>query len=192
METRSVAVYCSSAAKMPDWLCAEARVLGAGFAERGWRLVYGGASLGTMGILADAVLESGGRVLGVIPRALVNREIAHPKLTELRVVDTMHERKATMFAEADAFVALPGGLGTVEELLEMLTWKQLGIHGKPIIIVNPRTYFDALLAQFERGIADGLIRRDTRVLYAVVSSASDVFPVLADPPVMPRAPAKWY
>ena len=192
MELKSVCVYSGSAAQPPDWLVEEAVAFGSGVARRGWRLVYGGASVGVMGALADAVLGAGGQVLGVIPKALVGRELAHQGLTELRVVDTMHDRKAEMFRSAEAFVAFPGGFGTMEELFEMLTWKQLGIHNKPIVFINLRGYYDPLLAQFERGIEVGLIRKDCRILYAVAENAEKVFNLLTEAPVMTRPPGKWY
>lgn len=192
MELRSVCVYSSSAARAPDWLTEEAITFGKGLAQRGWRLVYGGASVGVMGALADAVLGSGGQVLGVIPKALVGRELAHQGLTELHVVDTMHDRKAEMFRASEAFVAFPGGFGTMEELFEMLTWKQLGIHSKPIVFINLRGYYDPLLAQFERGMEEGLIRKECRILYAVAETSEKVFNLLAEAPVMSRPPGKWY
>lgn len=192
MELKSVCVYSGSAAQAPDWLVEEAVAFGKGMAQRGWRLVYGGASVGVMGALADAVLGAGGQVLGVIPKALVGRELAHQGLTELRIVDTMHDRKAEMFRAAEAFVAFPGGFGTMEELFEMLTWKQLGIHNKPIVFINLRGYYDPLLAQFERGIEVGLIRKDCRILYAVAENAEKVFNLLSEAPVMTRPPGKWY
>ncbi len=192
MELRSVCVYSGSAAHAPDWLVEDAVGFGQGMARRGWRLVYGGASVGVMGAMADAVLGAGGQVLGVIPKALVGRELAHQGLTELRVVDTMHDRKAEMFRAAEAFVAFPGGFGTMEELFEMLTWKQLGIHNKPIVFINLRGYYDPLIAQFERGIEAGLIQKDCRILYAVAESAEKVFNLLSEAPVMTRPPGKWY
>jgi uncharacterized protein (TIGR00730 family) len=192
MDLRSVCVYSASAAAVPAWLEEEASAFGKGMAERGWRLVYGGASVGAMGALADAVLSAGGQVLGVIPKALVGRELAHPGLTELRVVETMHERKAQMFREGDAFVAFPGGLGTMEEIFEMLTWKQLGIHNKPIVFINLRGYYDPLLAQFEQGIKEGLIRKECRIPYALAENSEKVFNLLTEAPVMSRPPGKWY
>ena len=192
MEIRSVCVYCAASSEAPAWLFDEAKGFGAGLARRGWRLVYGGASIGVMGALADATLASGGQVLGVIPKALVGREVAHSGLTELKVVDTMHDRKAEMFKSAEAFVAFPGGFGTMEEFFEMLTWKQLGIHSKPIIFVNSQGYYDHLLAQFERAIADGIIRKENRVLYAVAQDQEHVFSMLEDATVLNRVPGKWY
>ena len=192
MEIRSVCVYCASASTAPPWLFDEVKIFGEGLARRGWRLVYGGASVGVMGALADAALAAGGQVLGVIPTALVGREVAHTSLTELKVVDTMHERKAEMFKSADAFVAFPGGFGTMEEFFEMLTWKQMGIHGKPIVFVNLRGYYDPLLSQFERAIADGIVRKEHRILYAVADDAEKAFSVLEDATVLNRIPGKWF
>lgn len=192
MEVRSVCVYCASSSDAPPWLFEEVREFGAGLARRGWRLVYGGASVGVMGALADATLAAGGSVLGVIPNALVGREVAHASLTELKVVETMHDRKAEMFKAADAFVAFPGGFGTMEEFFEMLTWKQLGIHNKPIVFVNVRGYYSMMLGQFERAIADGIIRSEHRILYSVADDQEQVFSVLEDATVLNRAPGKWY
>lgn len=192
MEIRSVCVYCASSSSAPSWLFDEVKVFGDGLARRGWRLVYGGASVGVMGALADASLAAGGAVLGVIPTALVGREVAHSSLTELKVVDTMHDRKAEMFRSADAFVAFPGGFGTMEEFFEMLTWKQMGIHSKPIVFVNLRGYYDPLLAQFERAIADGIVRKEHRILYSVAEDAEKAFAVLEDATVLNRPPGKWY
>jgi uncharacterized protein (TIGR00730 family) len=192
MDIRSVCVYCASASTAPPWLFEEVQAFGAGLARRGWRLVYGGASVGVMGALADATLGAGGQVVGVIPSALVGREVAHSTLTELKVVDTMHDRKAEMFKSADAFVAFPGGFGTMEEFFEMLTWKQLGIHNKPIVFVNVRGYYSMMLGQFERAIADGIIRSEHRILYSVADDQEQVFSVLEDATVLNRAPGKWY
>ena len=120
--------------------------------------MYGGGSVGIMGILADAALAAGVEVVGVIPRQLASRELAHADLTELKLVDSMHERKATMAALADGFVALPGGLGTLEETLEILTWAQLGIHAKPVAALNTAGYWDALIRLFEHAVAEGFVR----------------------------------
>ena len=192
MDIRSVCVYCASSATAPEWLNEEVREFGKGLASRGWRLVYGGASIGVMGALADAVLSAGGEVLGVIPKALIGREVAHPRLTELKVVETMHDRKAEMFKAADAFVAFPGGFGTMEEFFEMLTWKQMGIHSKPIVFVNSHGFYDPLMAQFERCIAEGIIRKEARILYSLAEKSTQVFNVLEDSTVLNRAPGKWY
>src|SRR5512141_20822 len=136
MELTRICVYCGASAARDPAVETEVRVFGREIARRGIGLVYGGSSQGLMGALADEVLAAGGGVIGVIPRALEGREAAHRGLTELKVVGTMHEREQMLFDLADAFVAFPGGFGTLEEIIEMLTWKQLGIHGKPIVFAN--------------------------------------------------------
>lgn len=148
-----------------------AQDLGRALVDRQLGLVYGGARLGLMGVLADAVLAAGGRVTGIIPEHLVAREVAHHGLSELHVVTSMHERKARMAAISDGFIALPGGLGTLEELFEVLTWAQLGLHGKPCGLLNVRGYFDGLLAHIDRSIAEGFVRSDSRRLLLVSGHA---------------------
>jgi uncharacterized protein (TIGR00730 family) len=141
--------------------------LGRVLAERGLALVYGGAHVGLMGAVADAVLESGGRVTGVIPESLVAKEVAHGGLTELRVVSSMHERKALMSDLSDAFIALPGGWGTWEEFFETLTWAQLGLHRKPCGLLNVLGYFDPLLSFVDHSIQEGFVRREYRSMICV-------------------------
>ena len=135
----------------------EARAVGASIARRGWGVVYGGASVGSMGALADAALEAGGEVQGVIPRSMVDREIAHTGLTRLFVVGTMHERKAKMHELADAFLALPGGCGTLDETFEALTWMQLGLHRKPIGFLDTAGFWQPIASWFERAVAAGFV-----------------------------------
>lgn len=142
---RSICVFCGSSPGARDDYAAAAAALAAELARRDLRLVYGGAAKGTMGLLADAALAAGGRVTGVIPRSLLEREVAHDGLDDLRVVESMHERKALMAELADGFVAMPGGYGTFEEILEVLTWGQLGLHGKPCGLLNVAGYYDCLL-----------------------------------------------
>jgi len=134
-----------------------AKGLGALLAERGCTLVYGGAKVGLMGVLADSVLAGGGRVVGVIPEGLLAREVAHRELSELRVVASMHERKATMAELSDGVIALPGGLGTLEEFFEMLTWAQLGMHAKPCGLLNVRGYFDRLLDFLDHSVSERFV-----------------------------------
>ncbi len=136
-------------------------------AARDIELVYGGGCVGLMGVLADTMLACGGRVIGVIPHALMQREVGHRGLTELTVVDSMHERKATMAALADGFVALPGGFGTLEELFEILTWAQLGLHGKPCGVLNVDGYFDSLLKFLDHAVEQGFVRCEHRDLLLV-------------------------
>ncbi len=161
---RRICVFCgASRGRSPGYLELAASV-GAGLAERGIGLVYGGSRVGMMGAVADAALASGGEVIGVIPRRLVDRELAHPGLTELRVVDTLHERKAGMALLADGFIALPGGLGTLEELAEVASWSQLGLHSKPIGLLDRDGYWDALLAWLDHAVTEGFVAPEHRRL----------------------------
>jgi len=160
MTLKRVCVYCgSSSGSRPEYAQA-ARDTGTMLAQRGLELVYGGAGRGLMGILADAALASGGKVTGVIPHALVKMEVAHRSLTDLRVVATIHERKAMMVELADAFIALPGGFGTLEEFCEVATWAQLGLHRKPHGLLNVAGYYDPLLAFLRHSVAEGFIRSE--------------------------------
>lgn len=147
---RRVCVYCGSRPGRLDVYQQATVEMGKAIAASKTTLVYGGASRGLMGVLADTVMQAGGEVIGVIPECLMHKEIAHPRITELRVVPDLHTRKATMAMLADAFVALPGGMGTLEEITEMITWLQLGLHHKPIALLNTEGYFKALLDVFER------------------------------------------
>ena len=159
---KSVCVYCgSSPGKSPRYREA-ARDLGHEMVARGLDLVYGGAGIGVMGAVADAVLERGGAVTGVIPYSLSTKEVAHDGLTELIVVSSMHERKAKMADPADAFVALPGGWGTCEEIFEMLTWAQLGFHQKPCGLLNIAGYYDSLFAFLEHAVVERFVREEYR------------------------------
>ena len=150
----SICVYCGSRPGRSPIHDAAARHTGTLIARRGWQLVYGGGRAGLMGTVVDAALAAGGRVVGVIPQSLVQRELGHTGLTELHVVHTMHERKRLMAERSDAFVALPGGIGTLEELFEVWTWRQLGYHDKPVGLLNTGGYYDKLLA-FVADMADG-------------------------------------
>lgn len=158
----NVCVFCGSSTGASPRYVADAKRFGAVLAREGIGLVYGGASVGLMGALADAVLEQGGSVIGVIPRGLVAREIAHGGLTELVVVESMHERKAVMAQRSDAFVALPGGLGTLEELFEVWAWGLLGIHAKPVGLLDATGYFDALLSFLDGAVREGFVRPEQR------------------------------
>nr|WP_290577691.1 TIGR00730 family Rossman fold protein [Algiphilus sp.] len=176
---RTLCVYCgSSRGNHPDYLHA-VRALGSVIAERGIRLVYGGASVGIMGALADVVLAEGGSVVGIIPEHLVRHEVAHQQLSDLRVVASMHERKALMAELSDAFVALPGGLGTIEELFEMLTWAQLDLHRKPCGVLNVRGYFDHLLAFLDHAEAEQFVRPHHRAMLQVADDAEALLAALA-------------
>ena len=157
--------------------------------RRGVGLVYGGASVGLMGALADAVLAAGGEAVGVIPRGLVAREVAHRGLTALHVVDTMHERKRRMAELSDAFVALPGGLGTLEELFEVWTWALLGIHAKPVALLDVRGYWAPLLAFLEAAVARGFVRESQRAMVLVDDDAERLLDRVAT--FRPPAVARW-
>jgi uncharacterized protein (TIGR00730 family) len=191
MELKRLCVYCGSSSSRNEAVEKEIRAFGRELARRGVTLVYGGSSRGLMGAIADEVLGAGGRVIGVIPKALEGRESAHRGLTELQVVSTMHEREQRLFDLADAFVAFPGGFGTMEEILEMLTWKQLGIHGKPIVIANIGGYFDPLLAQFEAAIRSKYARPEDRILIAVAENTKAILTLLEGAPVMARKAGDW-
>ena len=161
---KSVAIYCGSApGARPEYL-ESARAIGAELARRGLTMVYGGASVGLMGACADAALAAGGRVIGVIPQALVDRELAHPALGEIRIVRTMHERKLEMSERADAFVALPGGFGTMDELFEALTWTQLRIHVKRCGLLDVGGYYQPLLAWIDHATREGFVRTEHRAM----------------------------
>lgn len=171
---KKVCVYCASSSKVNSQYVVTARKLGKILAENDLELVYGGGSVGLMGVLADSVLENGGRVTGVIPRFMVEVEWQHNGLTELVLTETMHERKEKMAELADAVVALPGGCGTMEELLEMITWKQLGIHSQPIVIVNVNEYYTHLLAQFQQAADELFMRPQHLEMWSVVTDADEV------------------
>ncbi len=156
----SVCAYCGSRHGAKPAYRAAAQALGTAIGSRGWQLVYGGGNVGLMGTVADAVLAAGGRVVGVIPESLMRREVGHAGLHELHVVPTMHLRKQMMAERADAFVALPGGIGTLEELYEAWTWRQLGYHDQPIGLLNTAGYYDALLAFMQHTVDEGFLSPD--------------------------------
>jgi uncharacterized protein (TIGR00730 family) len=187
---RRLCVYAGASVGAKPSYAKAARELGELLAASGVGLVYGGASIGLMGVLADAVLRQGGEAIGVIPAGLKRREVAHAGLSELRVVDSMHQRKAVMSALADAFVALPGGLGTLDELLEAATWTQLGIHAKPCGILNVDGYWDFLVAQLDHAGAQEFLRRDHREVLLVEHDAQALLQQLqawSPPPAVWRA-----
>ncbi len=159
-----VCIFCGSSKGARDVYVEAARAMGAALTRQGIGLVFGGGRIGLMGVIADAVLEAGGEVIGVIPNAMVAKELAHNGLTELRVVSSMHERKALMAELADAFVALPGGYGTFEEFCEVVTWTQLGLHRKPCGLLNVDGFYDPLLAFFDHAVAEGFVRSRDRAL----------------------------
>jgi hypothetical protein len=176
---RRVAVYCASSDGNNPAYLAEARALGTAIAAAGLGLVYGGANVGLMGAVADAALAGGAEVIGVLPSVLAGREIAHEGLTALEFVPTMHERKARMVELADAFLALPGGYGTFDELLEVVTWAQLRLHAKPCILINTAGYWDGLLAFLDTAVTAGFLRQKNRELMRVAADAKEAVKVAA-------------
>ena len=159
---KSVAVYCGASSGTNEVFTQQAQAMGQALAERGFALVYGGGRVGLMGAVADAVMQHGGKAIGVIPDFLADKELAHTGLTELHIVKTMHERKLMMADLAEGFVAMPGGYGTLEELFEVLTWGQLGLHKKPIGVLNVAGYYDHLLRALDHMADEGLLRRENR------------------------------
>jgi uncharacterized protein (TIGR00730 family) len=174
---KRLCVYCGSFDAMYR---DAARDLGTALASSGIELVYGGGRIGLMGIVADAVLAGGGQVTGIIPAHLHDREVGHSGLSKLLVVGSMHERKRVMFEMSDAFAVLPGGLGTLDEAFEMITWKQLRLHDKPIVIVNVDGYWDKLVALIDHVIDSGFARPSARRHFRVVDRVEDVIPALLD------------
>jgi len=168
-----VAVYCGSANGNNPAFLAEAVALGDAIAAAGLGLVYGGASVGLMGAVADAALRGGSEVIGVLPDVLAGREIAHAKLTRLELVPTMHERKARMAALANAFLVLPGGYGTLDELMEVVTWAQLKVHSKPCILINTAGYWDGLLRFLDSTVAAGFLKQKNRELLLVAANGAE-------------------
>ena len=167
-----VCVFCGSSLGNQPAYAEAADDMGRLLAERGIELIYGGGNVGLMGRIADACLHQGGRAVGVIPRNLVEKEIAHRSLTKLHVVESMHERKALMADLADAFIALPGGFGTWEEFCEVLTWSQLGLQGKACALLNVSGYYDPLLAMTDRAVAEDFLRQDNRELLLADTDAT--------------------
>jgi len=177
-----ICVYCASSTKINSVYFDAAQHLGEIIAKAGMQLVYGGGSLGLMGTIADSVLASGGQVTGVIPHFMCEQEWGHQGLTELIKTKTMHERKEKMAMMSDAAVALPGGCGTLEELLEVITWKQLGIFTKPIIIVNILGYYDSLIEMLHRAVEENFMRDMHRNIWTVVDHPQDVLPAILNSP----------
>jgi len=185
---RRVCVFCgSSVGKQPAYAEA-AQAMGAVLAERGIGLVYGGGNVGLMGVVADAVMAHGGEAIGVIPQSLADREIAHGGITQLHVVDSMHARKAMMAELADAFVAMPGGVGTFEEFFEVVTWTQLGLHRKPCGLLNVQGFYTALAAFIDQAVSEGFIKRVHRAAIVVDNDPARLLDTLArvDLPDVPK------
>ncbi len=177
-ELTSVCVYCASSTGTNKAIVAATKELGGLLAERGIRLVYGGGAVGLMGLIADTVLEAGGEVTGIIPLALFPKEVAHQRVTELITVDSMHERKRLMFDHSDAFIALPGGFGTLEEISEVTTWGQIGVHNKPVGVLNVDGYWDGLLAFLDRAVGDQLLKEQNNQLLLRATTPSGMLEAL--------------
>ncbi len=190
VQRRSVVVFCGSRAGNDPAFREAAVALGGGLARADMRLVYGGGRVGLMGAVADAVLAAGGEVVGIIPEFLTAMEVAHGGLHELVVTDSMHSRKRRMFELADAFVTMPGGLGTLDETVEIITWRQLGLHAKPVLICNAGNWAGALLGAFEVTIEAGFASASARDLYEVLPDVAAVLARLegVPHPVAPAAP----
>jgi uncharacterized protein (TIGR00730 family) len=178
--SQSICVFCGSSSRVDEVHKNAARDFGRILGARGCTLVYGGGRVGLMGLTADATLDAGGKVVGVIPGFLQHLEVGHGGLTELIVTDSMHERKRIMYERADAFVVLPGGLGTLDETMEVLTWSQLKLSDKPVVLVDVAGFWQPLLKLIDHTIAAGFTRKENRGLFKVVDSPDDVFDVIGD------------
>jgi uncharacterized protein (TIGR00730 family) len=185
----SICIFCGSSTGNRSIYQEAAQAMGEAIARRGLSLIYGGGNVGLMGMVADAALAAGGEATGVIPKFLVDKEIAHNGLTQLHVVDSMHDRKALMTELADAFIALPGGYGTLEEFCEILTWAQLGLHQKPQGLLNVEGYYDPLLQLFDRAVTEDFLRSELRSLVLESSSSEDLLDLLAN--YQPITVEKW-
>jgi uncharacterized protein (TIGR00730 family) len=186
-----ICVYCASSSQINPIYFDAAEKLGKILSDNNLQLVYGGGSVGLMGQIADTMLAAGGRVTGVIPQFMCEQEWDHNGLTELIITETMHERKEKMAFMSDAAVALPGGCGTFEELLEVITWKQLGIFTKPIIIVNIDGYYDPLIEMLNRAIEQNFMRDLHRDIWTVVASAEEVLPAILNAPLWDESVRKF-
>jgi uncharacterized protein (TIGR00730 family) len=176
-----ICVFCGANAGQDPVYARAAREVGTALASRGIDLVYGGGRTGMMGIVADSILAAGGKAIGVIPKALEEREVAHAGLTELHIVSSMHERKALMASLSDAFLALPGGFGTLEELCEAITWTQLGIHNKPCGLLNVAGFYDPLIAMFDRCVETGFVSPLNRTIVSAAATPNEILDLLAQP-----------
>ena len=183
MKIEKVCVYCASSRKAEKIYFDEAKKLGKILARNSITLVCGGGAVGSMGNIADGALSENGKVIGIIPKFMVDLEWAHKELTELRVVKSMHERKHLMLAGVDAAIALPGGCGTLEELMEAITWKRLGMFTKPIILVNTKGYFNNLINLLEHSIAEKFMSEKHGAMWSVVNNVEDVIPAIKSAPV---------
>jgi uncharacterized protein (TIGR00730 family) len=189
---KSVCVYCGASVRVAEVYKETARAIGHLMAENGIAIVYGGGRVGLMGLLADAAIEAGGRVIGVIPEHLKALEVDHHGLSELHVVDSMHTRKRLMVDLSDAFIALPGGMGTLDETFEVLTWKQLRLHDKPVVVVDTDGFWQPLLGLVDHLIDKGFCQSGHRKLFTVVREAGEVLDALrAEPQPQLAVESKW-
>lgn len=189
---QNICVYCGSSGRAPDIYKDAAIVMGKILGEGGYTLVYGGGSVGLMGLVANSTLSNGGKAIGIIPRHIEAREIGHPDLTELHVVDSMHVRKQMMVDRSDAFIILPGGIGTMDEFFEIMTWRQLGLHDKPIIVVNVNGYWTTIIDMLGVMVREKFLRQEDRDCVVVVDKPEQVFAALeAAPREMLDPTTKW-
>jgi uncharacterized protein (TIGR00730 family) len=189
---QNVCVYCGSSSRVDDAYKEAATKMGHLIAAEGWGVVYGGGRVGLMGLVADAALEKNAPVIGIIPEHIQGREVEHNDLTELHVVDTMHLRKQMMVDKSQAFIVLAGGLGTLDELFEILTWKQLGLHDKPIIIVNINGYWTKMLEAITHIADEGFMRKEDLGMFIFVESVDDVPEAIKNAPIEKFDPTtKW-
>lgn len=185
---KRICVFCGSNSGVDPIYLATAEKVGKFLADNNIELVFGGGRVGLMGKIADAVMENGGKVIGIIPQALSEREVAHQGLTELHIVGSMHERKAMMADLADGFIALPGGVGTFEEFCEIVTWAQLGIHTKPCALMNVGGFYDSFIAMFDHSMNQGFIRPQHRALVLVESEIDKLYKAMLEyrPPIVEK------
>lgn len=189
IELKQICVFCGANLGVDPEFAAMAGKLGRSLAEAGHEVVYGGGRVGLMGVLADAALEAGGRVTGFIPQALLDREVGHRGVTELIVNDSMHTRKAAMADRADGFIALPGGFGTLDEVMEILTWNQIGSIAKPVAFLDVGGYFASLFRFFDDAVVGGLIKAEHRSMAQHASTVEEAIAIATGP--APASPSKW-
>jgi uncharacterized protein (TIGR00730 family) len=186
---KSLLVYCGANPGFNPIYQETARNLGHEMVKRGMRLIYGGGSLGLMGTIADAVLEKGGEVVGIIPGFLDNMEVGHKNLSEIHVVETMHERKALMEKMCDGVITLPGGFGSMDELFEILSWSQLGLHKKPVGVLNVNGFYDLLIKQLDHMVTEGFLKQQNRDIMQVSGSVEELFSLMEN--YVPQPAFKW-
>ncbi len=186
---RSVCVYCGSSHGAREYFSEAAKAMGLALASTRRRLIYGGGNIGLMGVLADSALQAGAEVIGVIPRPMVQKELAHASLTQLHVVESMHERKALMAELSDGFVALPGGIGTLEEMFEIWTWAQLGIHHKPIGLLNVNGFYDRLIQFLDHLVAERFVKQESRNMLFTAAAPAELLANMQQ--YQPVAVLKW-